>query len=195
MTVTNLLAQVRHTLQDSEETRWTQDELLNYYNECKFAMASERLEDKTYATMTLDPLQTEYNTTGILRYIKAEDDEGNPRPLYADDGSGSNDSSGIIVMSHNRVLVNDPEQGSSIRLNIIAMPLEHTIDSMVRVGDEQALKYYILSKAYEKETETENFQKVGIFYQKYEIALKKLIDSSSTGYELGRTPSTVSYFF
>ena len=195
MRVRDLIQQVRNTLQDVQAIRWTSEELLNYYNECKFAMASERLEDKTYATMALDPLQTEYNTTGILRYINAVDDEGNDRPLYADDGTGDNDSSGIIIINYNRVKVNDPDSGASIRFKIIAMPLEHTLDSIVRAGDEQAFKYYILSKAYEKETDTENFQKVDIFYGKYISALEKLIENSSVGYTIGETPTTKSYFF
>jgi len=82
MKVIELFSGIRNTLQDLDKTYWDDSELLGYYNECKRSMAAERLENKTTATLTLDPLKNEYDTSGILRYIYATDDLDNDRDLY-----------------------------------------------------------------------------------------------------------------
>ena len=195
MRVEELLVKARNTLQDQEKNFWDDSELLDYYNECKRAMTAERLENKTTATMILDPLQEEYDTSGIIRYISAKDDEGTDRPLYPDDGTGDDDNNGIIILDYNRVLVNDPTLGSNIIFKVVAAPADDNLGNTVRAGDEQALRYYILSKAYEKETEMENFQKASYFYSKYALAFKALKDASSSNYRTGKTNKTQSYFF
>jgi len=180
--VVELFANIRNVLQDISKTYWDDPELLGYYNECKRSMAAERLEDKTTATLTLDPLRNEYNTDGILRYIYAEDDEGTDRPLYPNDKTGENDSNGIIVLDYNKIYVNDPELNAAIIFQVVAMPSEDNISSLVRAGDENALKYYILSKAYEKDSDMENFAKSDAFYAKYTTALKPLKNASNANY-------------
>lgn len=183
MIVKQLLSQVRNPLQDSDKTYWDDSELLSYYNECKRSMASERLEIKTTASMLLDTSKNEYNTDGILRYIKAKDDEGKERKLYPNDGSGDDDTTGIIIKDYNVVYVNDPTIGTTIIFDIVSFPEEDNLESNVRLGDESALKYYILSKAYEKESDMESFQKSSYFYSKYRVELDKLINSSSINYK------------
>lgn len=195
MKVKVLLQQVRNITQDAEGNYWSDSDLLSYYNECKRSMASERFEMKTTATLTLDPLVNEYDTTGILRYIKCKDDEDTKRTIYPNDDSGENDTNGIIILTYNRVYVNDPTAGSVLTFQIIAMPPEDNLEDEVRLGDENSFKYYILSKAYEKETDMENFQKSEIFYSKYKREFARLLDAASTNYTASTVDTTEAKFF
>ena len=195
MKVNELLSSVRNTLQDSDKNYWDDSELLSYYNECKRSMAAERLERKTTATLILDPLKNEYDTSGILRYISAKDDNDTNRKLYPNDTSGDDDSEGIVILDYNRVYVNNPELGTSILLQIVAMPEEDNLGGLVRIGDENAMKYYILSKAYEKDTDMGNFQKSVHFYSKYSDAFKLLKDANSSNYQAGVTRASKSYYY
>lgn len=182
MKVSELLTSVRNTLQDLDENYWDDSELLSYYNECKRSMAAERLEGKTTATLTLDPLKNEYDTSGILRYIYAEDDLDNDRALYPNDRTGEGDAKGIIVLDYNRIYINDPSLGTTLTMQVIALPAEDNLSSNVRFGDENAMKYYILSKSYEKDSDMENFQKSDVFYRKYLEMFKPLKDAANANY-------------
>ena len=195
MKVQELFSEVRNTLQDLDKAYWDDSELLSYYNECKRNMAAERLENKNTATLTLDPLKNQYDTTGILRYIRAEDDEGTKRKLYPNDESGESDTTGIIILDYNKVYVNDPTIGSVITFSVVSMPNEDNMSSSVRIGDETALRYYILSKAYEKDADMGNFQKADYFYNKFRIAMKMLLEASSANYSAKVPNTTVSYFY
>lgn len=195
MKVKELFSAIRNVLQDNDKDYWDDSELLDYYNECKRTMASERLEVKTTADMLLDPLQSDYSTDGILRYIKAKDDDGNERKLYPNDSSGDDDSYGVIIKDYNKVYVNNPELGTKIIFDIVTMPSEDNYESDVRLGDENAFKYYILSKAYEKETDMENFQKSEFFYAKYVKEFSRLISASSVNYRTSSVTTTEGSYF
>jgi hypothetical protein len=195
MKVQELFSSVRDTLQDLNKTYWDDSELLGYYNECVRYMSAERLENKTTATMVLDPLKNSYNTTGILRYIRCIDDLGNDRKLYSNDMTGDDDTNGVIIENYDRVYVNNPSVGSSLIFTIVALPDDSNITSHVRAGDELAIKQYILSKAYEKDSDMENFQKSGYFYTKFLEAFRQLRNSSSVNYVSANTNTTKSYFY
>jgi len=195
MKVSELLSSVRIVLQDSDKTYWDDSELVSHYNECKRSMTAERLENKTTATLILDPLKNEYDTSGILRYISAKDDDGLKRDLYPDDESGDEDSNGIVILGYNRVYVNDPTVGTVVTFKIVAMPTEDNLTADVRSGDENALKYYILSKSYEKDTDMQNFDKASIFYGKYNDSFKVLKNASSANYRTATVSTTaVTYY-
>jgi hypothetical protein len=195
MTVLELLTSVRNTIQDHDKNYWDDSELLSYYNECKRTMSAERLEIKTTATMVLDPLVNEYKTDGILRYINAKDDEGRERKLYPNDGSDNGEQTAIIIKDYNKVYVNDPEVGTSIVFEVVSLPAEDNLPNDVRLGDENAFKYYILSKCYEKETDAENFQKSDYFYNKYLREFARLMDSASANYKTATVMKTVANYF
>lgn len=195
MKVKELFSSIRNTLQDNNKHYWDDSELLMYYNECVRHMTAERLEDKTTATMLLSGGKNEYSTDGILRYIKCVDSNGKERKLYQDDGSGDDDILGIIIKNYNRVYVNTPEDGVTITFTIVSMPLDSNVDSIVRIGDEQPIKYYILSKAYEKDADMENFNKSGYFYAKFIDGFRQLKNASSVNYMSGNVQSTKSYFY
>lgn len=195
MKVLELFSSIRNTLQDNDKNYWDDSELLSYYNECVRSMSAERLENKTTATLALDPLRKQYDTSGILRYIRCEDDTGLKRTLYPDDESGSDDNNGIVILDYNKVYVNDPSVGSTLTFTIIAIPEDGNISGNVRSGDESAIKYFILSKAYEKDSDMENFQKSAYFYSKYIDEFRRLKDSASSNYGYSSASRTVSYFY
>lgn len=195
MKVNELFASIRNTLQDNNKEYWDDSELLMYYNECVRHMTAERLEDKTTATMLLSDGKFEYDTDGILRYIKCVDSNGKERKLYQDDGSGKDDELGIIIKNYDRVYVNTPADGVTVTFTIVAMPVDGNLTSRVRIGDEQPLKYYILSKAYEKDADMENFNKSGYFYAKFIDGFKQLKNASSVNYMSGNVQATKSYFY
>lgn len=195
MKVEELFSSIRNTLQDSAKNYWDDSELLMYYNECVRNMAAERMENKTTATMILDPEKKEYNTTGILRYIRCEDSNGTERRLYPDDMSGDDDKLGVIIQNYDRVYVNNPEIASSLTFTVVAFPQESNLTSNVRIGDESAIKYYVLSKAYEKDTDVENFNKCQYFYGKYLELMRNLKQASSANYKARTATTTKSYFY
>ena len=195
MRVLELLNSVRNKLQDLDKNYWDDSELLADYNECKRSMAAERLEGKTTATLILDPLKNEYDTTGILRYISSKDDIDNTRALYPNDSSGDDDAKGVVIIDYNRVYVNDPTIGSSITFQVVALPSDDNLTSLVRVGDENAMKYYILSKAYEKEGDMENFTKSDVFYRKYMEVFAKLKNASNANYRANTIQRTETLYY
>ena len=195
MKVLELFSSVRNTLQDIGKDYWDDSELLSYYNECKRSMASERLENKTTATLILDPLKNEYDTSGILRYIHAKDDNGLKRELYPNDESGDEDNNGIIIQDYNRVYVNDSTVGSIVTFQIVAMPNDDNLTSDVRAGDENSFKYYILSKAYEKDADVQNFEKSTYFYNKYTLLFKPLKNASSANYTTNTVQVTAAKYY
>lgn len=194
MIVRELLSDIRNTLQDFEKNYWDDSELLSYYNEALKNLASERTEIKETSIFPLTSTENTYKLNGVLRYISAKDDENNTRTLYLDDTTGDDDDYGIIVKNYNELYVNDPTIGVNIYLTYIGMPTEQNSEDRVRTGDEMAIKYFVLSRAYEKETDTENFNKATYFNGKYKEQIPKLRSSSSLNYVKNQT-LTKSYFY
>ena len=194
MTVLELIVESQTTLQDSDANYWSQAELLGYYNNGIKSLAAERLEEpKTTTVPSIDDTYT-YTVSGVLRYISATDSNNIERKLYPDDGSGDEDTFGIVIKDYNEIYVNTPETGVSIDIKHIAIPSVAVDSDTVRYGDDVALKYYIVSKAYEKESDLENFQKAQYFFSKYSQELVRLLKSSKLGY-IDKTETTVGYYY
>ena len=196
-TVENILAQCRDTLTDYEKIRWTDSELLGYFNEAVNVLASERNDKQKSITFALDSTENTYIINGVLRYISAEDSNGINRKLYLDEEDSSLDSGSVLIVNQDEVYVSTPEDGVNLTIKYIGMPSSSNINSNVRVGDEVALKYYILSKSYEKESDTESFQKSEVFGNKFSKELRRLMNDSSVRFIDSRSAVNVtsSYFF
>ena len=194
MTVQSFLQGVRMTLQDTDKNYWDDSELLFYYNDCRRNLYAERQENVTTANLVLTSGVNEYTTDGVLRYISATDNNGEERKLYPS-GSTEDDDSGIIILDYNRVYVTNPDDSTSSTFKIIALPNDDNMHDKVRIGDESAMRYYVLSKAYEKETDQENFQKSNQFYQRYKNELDKLMSSSSANYRAKNTSTVKGYYY
>lgn len=196
-TVENILAQCRDTLTDYEKIRWTDSELLGYFNEAVNVLASERNDKQKSITFALDSTENTYIINGVLRYISAEDSNGINRKLYLDEEDSSLDSGSVLIVNQDEVYVSTPEDGVNLTIKYIGMPSSSNMNSNVRVGDEVALKYYILSKSYEKESDTESFQKSEVFGNKFSKELRRLMNDSSVRFIDSRSAINVtsSYFF
>jgi len=194
MTVLDLLHQTRDTLQDGDKNYWSDSELLDYYNSGIKSLAAERLEEPKTTSLALLTGTNEYQVDGVLRYISAKDSDGTVRALYPDNTSGDDDTNGLIVLDYNRIYVNNPVTNISISLKHIAIPENKNLNDIVRSGDENALKYYILSKAYEKENDMENFQKSNYFMTQYTRELYTVKKHSKLGYQ-EKIETTTGYQF
>ena len=182
MTVLDLMHQCRDTLQDVNSDYWSDSELLDYYNSGLKSLAAERLEEPKTVTLALLTGINEYQVDGVLRYISAKDSDGTVRKLYPDDETGEDDNDGTIVLDYNRIYVNNPVTNINVLIKHIAIPDNENTNSVVRSGDENALKYYMLSKAYEKDSDMENFQKSQYFKIQYNQEVLSVRKHSKLGY-------------
>lgn len=179
MLVSDLLTQVQTNLQDSNADYWSETELLDLFNECKRFMTAERKEKVSTVTVNLIDGTYEYSPSGVLRYISAIDSDGSKRDLYPDDGSDEDELSAVIIKDFDSIYVNNPVTGVDLTLKVVSMPSDSLTTDTIRSGDENAYKYYILSKAYEKESDLENFQKAQYFGNMFVQMFKPLKKTSS----------------
>lgn len=195
MNVEELLRLTRNTLQDQKKIFWDDSELLGYYEEARRVIASERNDKRTTQIIVLEAGTELYAPEGVLRYISIKDDLGNNRPLYPNDGSGDMDTMGITVVDFDQINVHDDTLGSVLTVTFIGLPLNHNLNSDVRQGDEEALRYFMLSRAYEKETDMENFAKAGQFKISFDDRLRKLVGNASMNYNNQADNRVASHFF
>ena len=194
MLVSTLITQTRNVLQDADANYWTDAELLEYYNSGLRSIASERIEEPTTTDVATIDGTNVYTVSGILRYISIKDSNNVDRPLYPDDGTGEDDTYGVIVQDYDTIYVNSPSTGVTLTIKNISLPDDATTADTVRTGDDTALKYYMLSKAYEKEQEMENFQKSTYFLGLYQRELMKILKAGKLGYRK-TVEITKSYFY
>jgi hypothetical protein len=194
MTVLELFNQAKDTLQDTDGNYWSESELLDYYNSGVRTLAAERLESPKTKVLNLVGSINEYTIDGVLRYISAKDSNNTVRPLYPDDTTGDEDLNGIIILDYNKIYVNNPETDVSVSIKHIAIPSDGNLTDTVRASDENALKYYMLSKAYEKESDLENFQKSQYFLQQFQRELNSVRKNSKVGYT-EKTEITKGYYY
>jgi len=194
MTLRELIAKVRDKLQDADAIYWSDSEFIDLYNECKRYLASERKENPTTTSVSLSDGVYEYNIDGVLRYISAKDNEKKNRELYPDDGNGDNDADGIVIMDYDTIYVNTPVTGTTITLKHITFPAEDNLNDAVRSGDEESYTYFLLSKAYEKDTDMEQFQKAQYFWSMFTGAMKFIKKNSSLNY-IHKTQTVKGYYY
>lgn len=194
MTVRELLTKVRDKLQDTDSTYWSDSELVDLYGECQRYLASERKENPTTTTLQLSEDTYIYEVEDVLRYISIKDSNGKIREIFPDDGSGEEISSSVIVEDYDRIRVTNPEDNVSLLIKHISFPEEHNLNDKVRVGDEEAYRYFILSKCYEKDNDMEQFQKAQYFWSMCIGAMKYSKKNSSLNY-IDKSNTTKSYFY
>lgn len=194
MLVSELITQTRSVLQDADANYWTDAELLDYYNSGLRSIASERIEEPKSTDVAEIDATNEYTVSGVLRYISIKDSNNVVRPIYPDDGTGDDDTYGVIILDYDRIYVNNPTTGVTLTIKNISLPVDAVTTDAVRIGDDTALKYYMLSKAYEKEQEMENFQKSQYFLGLYQREIMKILKSGKLGYR-NIVEITKSYFY
>ena len=194
MTVRELFTKVRDKLQDTDATYWSDSELVDLFNEGKRYMAAERNENPTTTSIQLSENTNIYEVTGALRYISAKDSNGKARKLYPDDGSGDEITDAIIVEDYNRIYVNNPEEGTSLYVKHISFPEEDNLNDTIRSGDEESYRYFILSKAYEKDNDMEQFQKAQYFWSMFLGAIEYSKKNSSLNF-LDNSDKITAYYY
>ena len=194
MIVREILTKVRDKLQDADSVYWSDSELIDLYNECKRYMAAERQENPTTTTIELSGNQNIYEVEGVLRFISAKDNNGKVKKLYPNDGSGDEVKNGIIVEDYNRIYVNEPEDNVSLYIKHISFPEEDNLNDTIRSGDEESYRYFILSKAYEKDNDMEQFQKAQYFWSMFLGAMRYSKKNSNINY-IDTQDSIKSYFY
>lgn len=194
MTLRELIAKVRDKLQDADAIYWSDSEFIDLYNEGKRYLASERKENPTTTSVSLSDGVYEYNIEGVLRYISAKDNDKINRELYPDDGSGDDDADGIVIMDYDTIYVNTPVTGTTITLKHIAFPADDNLNDPIRSGDEESYTYFLLSKAYEKDTDMEQFQKAQYFWSMFTGAMKFIKKNSSLNY-IDKTQTVKGYYY
>jgi len=194
MIVRELLTKVRDKLQDTDSTYWHDSELVDLYNECKRYLSSERNENPTYTDIELSADTNVYNIDGILRYIRITDSNNKARKIYPDDESGIDDSSGVIIRRHDEIYVNTPEDDVTLTIKHISFPEEDNLNDTIRTGDEEAYRYFILCKCYEKDNDMEQFQKAQYFWSMFLGAMKYSKKNSSINH-IDQLETIKSYFY
>lgn len=194
MTVRELLAKVRDKLQDTDGVYWSDSELIDLHNECKRYIAAERQENPTTTTIELSEDTNEYQIDSVLRYVSVKDSNGKNRELFTDDGLGDEVSSAIIVEDYDRIYVNSPEDSVSLIIKHISFPEEDNLNDTIRLGDEESYRYFILSKAYEKDNDMEQFQKAQYFWSMFLGAIKYSKKNSSLNY-INDLNTTTAYYY
>lgn len=194
MTVRELMAKVRDKLQDVDGVYWSESELVDLFNECKRYLSSERQESPTRTNLALVDNTYSYSLDGVLRYISIVDSNGTDRPLYPDDGSGDGITNAVIIRDYNDIYVNNPLTGVTLTIKHLAFPSEDNLNDVIRSGDEESYRYFILSKAYEKDTDMENFQKAQYFWGMFLEAMKYSKKNSNINY-IDEINTTKAYFY
>ena len=195
MTIRESLSKIRDILQDTDKTYWSDSELLDIHNECKRYLAAERKESPTYTDVALTTGTNRYTVDGVLRYVSIKDSEDNTRPLYAaDDEDAESDNSGVVIEDYNSIYVNDPETGVTLTIKHIAFPAEDNLNDVIRQGDENCYKYFTLAKAYEKDTEMQNFAKGNQFLNSFYVALREVKKNNNLNY-LSKVQTTKVWYY
>lgn len=193
MTVRELLSQVRDITQDIDSLYFTDSEMLNLFNECKRYISIDRLDTTANVSIVTTEDLHEYQVDNVIRFSYIKDSSGNKYNLYSDDGEGDNDVSGIIVNNYNDIYINNPKN-DTLTAKIITLPEEDNLNDAIRIGDENLFKYYILSKAYEKDNDMEQFQKAQYFAGMFTDALRGVKKNSKVNYIDGSS-STKGYYY
>lgn len=194
MTVKELLSKVRDKLQDADGVYWSDSELVDLFNECKRYLSAERQEAPTRTTVALTDGVYEYTVDGVLRYISIKDSNDVVRPIYPDTGEGDNTTNAVIIRDYNKIYVNNPVTGVTLTIKHISFPVEDNLNDDIRIGDEESYRYFIISKAYEKDTDMENFQKAQYFWGMFVGAMNYSKKNSNLNY-IDETGTTVSYYY
>ena len=97
-------------------------------------------------------------------------------------------------MDYDTIYVNTPASGTTITLKHIAFPADDNLNDEVRSGDEESYTYFLLSKAYEKDTDMEQFQKAQYLWSMFQGAMKFLKKNSSLNF-MDKTETVKGYYY
>lgn len=157
MIASALITRARYTLQDTNANRWSNDEMLTYINDGLTDLALATMHHKVEQELSVVSTVSSY----VLSYPVIQFELIDTTQSYS--------------ITNNQTIVFDS-------------PVDETVDVVyyaytndVAIGDElpiekdleDALKYYVLKRCYEKEDSTENFSKAAYFDNEYRKAVAR----------------------
>lgn len=153
MILSELLAEVRDTLQDGSKRRWLDSELEKYVNQ-----GIRDIAKKTKFFRQVQDLSVVAGTTQYTLTYKV---------IEFDSISTAQDHT---VLDNKTIEFADPKE-ETVQVVYYGYPLSVSVatDGEIPMEEdlEDALKYYVLKKAYEKEDSTENFRKATYYKNEY----------------------------
>lgn len=157
MLLSALISKIRVTLQDVTPRRWTDLELEGYINEGIKDISRKVLFNRVDEDITIIPPQTNYTLT--YKAIR----------IY------SIDTLQEYTVTNNNTIVFDEPLAETFNVSYYAYLADVSVvaDSTIPLEDDliEALKYFALKRAYEKEDSTENFGKASYFNNEYRETL------------------------
>ena len=149
MTVVDFTLSVRYTLQDEAKNRWSDAELLDYINEGLRDIALRTYFNRVEENISVVPTTTVYTTSKT------------PISIFKISTYQS-----YTITGQNEITFDDPRE-EDVKVTYYAYPDIVTTDINEDIDIIDALKYFVLNRAYEKEDSPENFQKAVYFHNKY----------------------------
>ncbi len=157
--IADIILEIRDTLQDLQENRWTEQELYRYLNQGARDTALQLKNTNIKHTITVDPSQP---NSYDLPYEAIE--------FY--------NISSVQPYEYSLTEITFPDnRAEDVLVDYYAYPPEIIYGVTLEVSIERdlydALKFYVLYRAYEKEDNTEKLAKSSYFYQKYKEVLAR----------------------
>lgn len=178
MLLSALIAKVRVTLQDVTPRRWTDVELEGYANEGIKDIARKTLFNRVDGEISVVSTETTYTLPNKAIRIHSV--------------STSQDHK---VTNNNTIVFTDPKD-ETVEISYYAYPAAVSVstDSTIPLEDDliEALKYFMLKRAYEKEDSTENFRKATYFNNEYRDLLTDMTTRWTEDLEV--TPAKNDYY-
>ena len=157
-----ILAEMRDTLQDQQASRWTQRELYRYLDQALRHIALATKYNKIKHTIKTGDVNTDtytlpYEAIEFYSITPKEAETEAPQPHIILDAN-------TIQFPENR--------DAEVVVEYYAFPkrIVYGVDSEMLLDEDlfDALKYYVLYRAYEKEASVENIQKAQYFMGQYQ---------------------------
>jgi len=160
--IADILTEVRDTLQDQQQSRWSEQELFRYVDQAVRNVALTTRYNKINHTIHVaDPLQPGITDTFELPYEAIEFYNIESEQPYE-------------IMDARTIKFPDNEEEEVI-VEYYAFPKRVVYGAVVDLEMDEdlydALKFFILYRSYQKEASTENIQKAQYFKGEYSSAL------------------------
>lgn len=175
MLLSDFLTSVGYTLQDTPHTRWTSAEIIAYINEGLRDIATRTYAWTQKDTFAMSSTTPSYTLTLMPVKIKSVSTNSTSKLTYA-------------VTSAQVVTFDNPIDNVTLTIEYYCVPADITIATVnldLYHNLTEALRNFVLARCYSKDETTENFNKMGIYEQRYIATLSE--NMNSVGTEIAQT--------
>ena len=170
MLLTSFLDSIGYTLQDSPHTRWTQAEIISYINDGIRDIASRTYAFRNTDTFTMDALTNSYLLSKMPVKIKKVSTDSIEKLTYE-------------LTSAQVITFDNPKDGITLTVEYYCVPDEVTVLTVnldLYHNLVEALRNFVLARCYSKDETTENFNKMGLYEQRYIATLSENLNGVGT---------------